>query len=66
MNFATPETDPVSGLDFIIDVKTRDRLYKHPNCGLCGIARYSRHTVLPDCGEDCDTHPKRRVMEMFA
>jgi len=66
MNFATLETDPASGLPFITDVATRDRLYKHPNCGLCGIARYSRYTVLPDCSDECEMHPARRVEEMFA
>lgn len=58
-NFATLETDPASGLPFIIDVQTKDRLYKHPNCGLCGIARYDRRAVVPSCDETCDTHPAR-------
>jgi hypothetical protein len=59
-NFATLIHDPGAGLDFIVDWRTRERLYKHPNCPLCGVPRYSRRTVLPPCDESCDTHPKRR------
>jgi hypothetical protein len=65
MSFATLELDEQSGLMFIIDWRDKSRLYKHPNCAKCGIPRYSRKTVLPDCGDDCDTHPRRRVEEMF-
>ena len=61
-NFATLVHDPEAGLDFITDVETRERLYKHPNCALCGVPRYSRRVVLPDCDETCATHPKRREM----
>jgi hypothetical protein len=63
VSFATLELDDESGLQFVIDWRTKERLYKHPNCALCGIPRYSRHTVLPDCGDDCDMHPKRRAFE---
>jgi hypothetical protein len=63
MSFATLELDDVSGLRFIIDWRNGQRLYKHPNCALCGIPRYSRHTVLPSCDARCDTHPKRRAFE---
>ncbi len=49
-NYATLKLDPVSGLHFIIDLQSKQRLFKHPPCGICGIATYSFSTEPQACG----------------
>ena len=65
-NFATLALDE-NGRPYITQVGTGKRLYRHPNCPTCGIARYSyKSEPMPSCDESCDTHPNRRVQEMFS
>ena len=49
MGYATLEMDQATGLEFIIDYQTKRRLYKHPNCEICGIATYSFAMIPPPC-----------------
>ena len=54
--------DEESGLDYITDFQTGRRLYKHPLCPLCGIARFEFSSKpLPECSAKCICHPSRRA-----
>lgn len=56
-NYATPIMDAESGLKFITEVGTLKRLFLHPNCEICGIARLSYGTAPLTCLPEC---PGRR------
>ena len=58
-NFATLLTDEANGLQYITDVKTRKRLYKLPECGICGMRpwSFSGNTNGWDC---CNQHQSER------
>lgn len=53
-NYGHLHRDPESGLLFIVEVGTKRRLYRHPNCDLCGIANYSYSSAARSaCGSEC-------------
>lgn len=42
--------DPVSGLDYFIDARTKERVYKLPACRRCHLSRWSSvPSTEPDC-----------------
>ncbi len=65
MSFGTLQRDPASGLDFLIEVGTGARIYKHPNCATCGMARWSSGTAPLRCYDGCPGE-KDAVEAMFA
>jgi hypothetical protein len=66
-NYATLKLDPESGLHFIVDLQSKQRLYRHPNCDICGIATYSFSTTAPSCGHHLSERRERNDNEeLFA
>jgi hypothetical protein len=52
-NYATLRTDEASGLQYITEIGTLKRLYKHPPCRICEIARYSYSSVVDETCPSC-------------
>jgi hypothetical protein len=50
-NYATLRTDEASGLQYITEIGTLKRLYKHPPCRFCESVHYSYSSAPKDnCG----------------
>ena len=62
-NFSTLIHDESVGLSYITDFATKQRLWKHPNCEVCGIATYSFSTEPQSCGHHASERRERNDNE---
>lgn len=59
-NYATLRTDPANGLPYITDIGTQKRLYKLPQCEICGVVPWV-FTIGLNPNHACRVHaPERR------
>jgi hypothetical protein len=58
-NFASLRTDESNGLEYITDVATRKRLYKLPQCEICGVTPWV-FTVDLSPNHACRVHASDR------
>ena len=68
MNYGTLDTDEETGLRYIIDFESKRKLFKHPNCEICGIARYSFSAAPQPCnhgGKERNDNPEPINMRLL-
>jgi hypothetical protein len=65
-NYATLRTDEATGLKYITDLATGRKLFKHPNCEVCGIGTYSISTAPPACEHHAPSRRERNDNEAAA